>query len=76
MCRQPLKRPCYSLNNRLNSHEATAWPGACAEDILTKQNIEGEKLKVEDILMIVAASNSIAKNEAKDARDKISEVMK
>lgn len=67
----------FHLNNMTNKFDAVGFvkPGGCAKQILIEDNIEGEHLKADDVLVIMAGSNDVARNEAQSALNKISNIV-
>ena len=55
-----------ALNKKQKQFEAVGFikPGGRAQQVLDKKNIDGEKLKKEDVLVIVCGANDVAANEA------------
>ncbi|KAG8278010.1 hypothetical protein J6590_028834, partial [Homalodisca vitripennis] len=50
------------------THEAVGFvrPGGRARDVLNKRNIEAEKLKKNDVLIVLCGTNDVARNEAEE----------
>lgn len=68
----------FHLNHFTNKFDAVGFvkPGGCTSQILIEDYIDGEQLEAEDILLIMAGSNDIARNEADGALNYITRTIK
>lgn len=67
----------WHLNKIQKKHETVSFvrPGGCTRQVLNIGNIEQENLGKNDVLVIIAGSNDVAKNEADEMFDHMSKTL-
>lgn len=68
----------FHLNKTLKSNSAFSFvnPGGRTKEIVNSGNIEAEKLKSNDVLVLMCGSNDISRNEATEALEEIQNTVK
>uniref|UniRef100_A0A1B6MUX1 SGNH hydrolase-type esterase domain-containing protein n=1 Tax=Graphocephala atropunctata TaxID=36148 RepID=A0A1B6MUX1_9HEMI len=67
----------WNINNIQNSFEAVGYvkPGGGSEQVLSTLNFDKEKIKNEDVLVLMCGANDVAKNEAQRAVSNITKTL-